>query len=121
MIKYNWVCTACGVTNPAGTEICAACGSDAVVSASAIQKHTTGPDEVPASTPQADGHRFLFFLVSCLVTGAGVLMLLLAPRQTGEWYLWIALLLILVGSNVVVALIKWCMRHLTSASSGRDN
>lgn len=118
MIRYNWVCTACGATNPAGTDTCVACRSDAVVSASAIQKHTAAQDKDPCSIPPPDRHRLLFFVVHCLVTGAGALMILLAPREVGGGYFFLSLFVLIAGSNVVVALIKWFLATPNNRSRG---
>jgi hypothetical protein len=32
-ISYNWTCTACGATNPAGTTSCGTCGANAIIAA----------------------------------------------------------------------------------------
>jgi len=64
--------------------------------------------EDPSAPPsRTNGLRWLFIAVHCLVTGAGALMILLAPREVAGWYFVASLLVLIVGSNVVVALIKW--------------
>ena len=65
---------------------------------------TENPTSPPPRTNQL---RWLFVAVHIVLTGAGVLMIVLAPRDVGGWYFLASLLVLLVGSNVVVALIKW--------------
>jgi hypothetical protein len=64
-------------------------------------------EDSAAPSSRTKGLRWLFIAVHCLVTGAGVLMILLAPREVAGWYFFTSLLVLIVGSNVVVALIKW--------------
>ena len=98
-IKYNWVCTACGATNAAGTDICASCNSPAVVAAADVASRTKTPDPAPLPIPLR-----IAAYVGPMV--AGVAMLLFAPHEIGMSYLVVALLLILIGPNVAVALVK---------------
>ena len=116
MIQYDWRCTACGKANLAGTDTCAACGSSAMVSAFEIQRRQAPP----TVAAQPDRSRPLFILVHFVVTAGGALMLLLAPREMGEWYFFSALFVLIAGSNVAVALLKWCMRHLTYVGADRE-
>jgi|ERR1700733_2529441 hypothetical protein len=105
-IKYNWVCTACGATNAAGTDICGSCKLPAIVSAADVDSRTTTqgsatPTPKPPSLPTP---LRIAAYVGPIV--AGVAMLLFAPHELGMWYVVVALLLILIGPNVAVALVK---------------
>jgi len=59
----------------------------------------------PASQTKDFG--LIYLAVHILVTGAGILMILLAPREVGGGYFFLSLFIMIAGSNVVVALIKW--------------
>jgi hypothetical protein len=64
-------------------------------------------EDSTAPPSQANGLRWLFIAVHVVETGSGVLMIMLHPRWAGGLYLFGSLIVILIGSNVVVAVIKW--------------
>lgn len=47
MPHYVWVCHSCHATNPAGSEICGACGCPAIASAADIEEAKTGVKRPP--------------------------------------------------------------------------
>ena len=100
-IKYNWVCTACGATNAAGTDRCASCKSPAVVSAMDLISRSATTKLNPPPLPKS--LRVAAYVGPII---AGLTMLTFHPQESGEWYLGAALLLILIGPNVAVALVK---------------
>jgi hypothetical protein len=63
-------------------------------------------EDPTAPPPQTNELRWLFIAVHIVVTGAGVLMIMLAPHEVGGWYFFASMLVLLIGSNVVVALMK---------------
>jgi hypothetical protein len=100
-IKYNWTCTACGTTNAAGTDFCVSCKLPAVVSAADLASRTIQVSKT--TTPVSMPLRIAAHVVPIV---AGIAMLLFAPHGIGGSYLVTALLLILIGPNIAVAVLK---------------
>ena len=96
-IDYNWVCTACGATNEAGTSNCPKCRSNAITSAFEIEQRSSlkPASELPIVNSPPLGRFRRLFLVTCLVM---VIIGVLLERPTVPpmlaWYIGVGLMVV---------------------------
>ena len=80
-IGYNWTCTACGVGNPTGTDICRKCGSNAVTSAVDIEIGSNTRRDPPLSVAE----RLSLLLLSIVFIAGVALLEIFNPSETAWW------------------------------------
>jgi hypothetical protein len=91
-IAYNWTCTACGVANVAGVDVCAKCGSNAITSAEEIDQRAKGkPAALPKYPPLPQPQKFLAACCLFAVIVGAILERFTFPPMT-VWYASIALM-----------------------------
>ena len=131
-IAYNWTCSACGVTNAAGTDQCHACGHSAVTSAAEIERQR-GISDRAASEDQAnsegDPNAAAKFAVSIVIILAGMACLLTYDWPSGKqvsvadfvmyWFRELLILGLVLVVLVVVAFQK-LRAKLRPSSEGQD-
>lgn len=86
-IDYNWVCTACGASNVAGTKSCLKCGADAPSSAAEVRAHAHLRDSAGQPIPPRLGTVRKFLIACCVVMFLGglTLMRVFVLPQTPWW------------------------------------
>lgn len=77
MVAYIWLCHACGGSNPAGSDKCAACGCDAVASRAGLERDLVTLKARNAAVdlaPMATGLQLLFGLGATIALIVGGLL-----------------------------------------------
>lgn len=77
MVGYVWTCHACGGSNPAGSDKCAACGCDAVASRAGLERNfdtLKQRNAAVALAPMATGLQLLFGLSATMALIVGGLL-----------------------------------------------
>jgi hypothetical protein len=103
-IGYNWLCTACGAANVAGTSSCVACGCPAVTSAFEAESWARGNHRKPLNLLQ----RFiLLFWGAAFVAGAVIEAATFPPDIA--WFTGIALMIVCAVTGVVLGA-RWKLK-----------
>lgn len=83
MVSYIWTCHACGSSNPAGSDQCAACGCDAVASRAGLESNLSALKERNAAValaPQATGLQLLVGVTATIVLIVGGLLVFFSEQ-----------------------------------------
>jgi hypothetical protein len=94
-IDYNWVCTACGATNAAGTSNCAKCRSNAITSGFEIEQRSSPKpaSELPiGNSPPLSRFRKLFLGTCLVMVTSGVLLERPTVPPMLAWYIGVGLM-----------------------------
>jgi hypothetical protein len=121
-IAYDWTCSACGMGNAAGADICIRCGVSAITSAAEIEQRQ-GASRGP--TPQSPEPRRLsksqkrIAYVSSLVVLAGIAMERFTIPPMTYWYIGVGL--IILGGIPLFAAFALNRRKVNKGRTGHND
>jgi hypothetical protein len=104
---YDWVCSACGTANLAGSEPCQKCGCPAVTSAADIERRISGPVAAPIEAKESlrlTGPKNVIASVLLVVVLAGVVLERVTVPTMSLW--WVALAMMIGGALPLFAMLK---------------